>query len=104
MTRPTWSWMSETGLSVLDGDIKTTPAGGWICTQCTKKSTTAVALDTKVGFNYRPNASTTYTVGYQAQYWDGVNVKYSDNSGTGQNLGTSGLITHGPFVGVNFGF
>jgi len=98
-----WSWFSDAGLSILAGEIETTPRGTWVCTDCTTTDTTAVGVDAKIGLNYNTGA-VTWKVGYQMQYWNGVNVEISDNTGSGGNQGTSDLLVHGPFVGVNLRF
>ncbi len=99
-----WSWFPDAGLSVLAGEIETTPRGGWLCTGCTTTSTTAVGVDAKIGLNYNTGGRVTWKAGYQMQYWNGVNVEFSDNTGLGGNQGTSGLLVHGPFVGLNLSF
>jgi len=99
-----WSWFSDAGLSILAGEIETTARVILDCTDCTTTETTAVGVDAKIGLNYSAGGNAIWKVGYQIQYWNGVNVEYSDNIGTGRNEGTSGLLVHGPFVGVNLSF
>jgi len=99
-----WSWFSDAGLSILAGEIETTARGGWLCAACTTTDTTAVGVDAKIGLNYNTGDNLTWKMGYQMQYWSGVNVEISDNTGFGGNQGTSDLLVHGPFVGVNLRF
>jgi len=99
-----WSWFSDAGLSILAGEIETTPRGSWVCTDCTTTDTTAVGVDAKIGLNYNTGGNLTWKMGYQMQYWSGVNVEFSDNTNFGGNQGTSDLLVHGPFVGVNMRF
>lgn len=42
--------------------------------------------------------------GYQMQLWRDVTVGISDDTNIGGNTGTSDLLLHGAFIGVEFTF
>lgn len=89
------------GLSILDGEIETTSRGIWVCIDCVETDTTTVGVDLKLGLEFQQNEQATWVVGYQAKYWSKVNVGYSDNTFVGGNQGTSDILLHGPFIGLN---
>ena len=99
-----WSWFSEGGISILKGDIVSSGQGGWGFADATDTSTTATALDAKIGFNYQAGNNMSWMFGYQVQYWNDVTVAISDDSGAGLNVGKSDLLFHGPFVGLKMTF
>lgn len=96
-------WFFSGGLSMLRGTIETSSRGGWICGDCVSEDTTNFVVDALIGLEH-PVGAATLSVGYNAQYWGDVNVGISDDSGSGLNQGTSNVIIHGPFAGVNFRF
>ena len=89
------------GASLLFGEIKTNADPGWICTQCTNRNTTAFSLDGHVGVGFNL-AATRAVLGWQAQWWDNVNVGITDATGFGKNEGTSSYFQTGPYLEMKF--
>jgi hypothetical protein len=88
--------------SVLFGDIETSSSGGWICTDCSKTNTTAFSLEGDIGVGFNLGSSARAVLGWQAQWWDGVNVAITDDTNFGGNTGKSGHLVHGPFLSIEF--
>lgn len=90
------------GASALFGDIKTSSSGGWSCTDCNTKNTTAFALEGDLGIGFALGNSANAVLGWQAQWWDSVNVDTTDNTDAGGNTGTSGHLLTGPYLEISF--
>lgn len=89
-------------VAVLFGEIETSAGPGWICTQCNDQSTTAFNLESSIGIGFGLGSSARAVLGWQSQYWDGVNVGVTDASGIGLNQGTSDHFMTGPFLRLAF--
>lgn len=89
------------GVGVLFGKIKTNATSGWNCADCTNDNTTALVLEGNLGMGFNLGAARA-VAGWQAQWWDGVNVNFTDISGAGDNDGKSGHLLTGPYLEVKF--
>jgi hypothetical protein len=93
----------ETGLSaaVLFGKTKTNAAPGWFCDDCSTQNATVLNLEGNLGLGFNL-VSARAVLGWQAQWWDNVNVAITDASGLGDNEGDSGHFFTGPYLEVRF--
>jgi hypothetical protein len=63
-----------------------------------------VGVDVRVGVDYQFANGMSVVGGYQMQLWRDVTVGISDDTNIGGNTGTSDLLLHGAFIGVEFTF
>ncbi|MGE4249864.1 MAG: Lpg1974 family pore-forming outer membrane protein, partial [Parvibaculaceae bacterium] len=96
------SLLFDAGAGILFGEIETEPRRGWTCLDCSDETTTSLNADVRLGLGWTIAPGATLVAGYQAQYWDSVNVESSDTTGQGDNAGDSDHLIHGPFGSFNF--
>jgi hypothetical protein len=94
----------ETGVNsaLLFGEIKTTGISRWSCSTCETKKTMAFNLDGNIGLGWKMTDRTSAVLGWQAQWWDSVNVATSEAYGNGIGSGKSGHLMTGPYLELKF--
>jgi hypothetical protein len=98
------SVVGSAAVAALFGTIATSSTAGWFCTDCNNYGSTALNADGSIGIGWSLAPGVDLVVGYQAQLWQGVNVRITDDTGLGGNRGTSGYLTHGPFASLKVEF
>lgn len=89
--------------AVMFGRLETTSGNvAYVCSSCTSRSETAVMVSGEVGFGFEVAPTVRAVIGWQAEYWSGVNVEVTDLDFSGRDAGTSDYLLTGPFLKVKF--